>query len=94
MRKEEIVAELERAFLSEQRNLTPRQTIATLLDKGLLNQREVERVVACRSVERLCAAGMGRCFAMAEVAERLCCSYEKIRAFIYQKTVKNYAIRD
>lgn len=80
---------------AESQRLSPRQMITLMLDKGLLARREVEKVVAKRSVEALCATGLGRCDAMAEVAHKMCCSYEKIRAFIYQKNEKqDYAIRN
>lgn len=85
MSRDELAAELAAMLSAEQQRLSPRQMIALLLDKGLLARREVEKLVARRSVEALCAEGMGRCDAMAEVAHRMCCSYEKIRAFIYQK---------
>ncbi len=82
-------------MLTPQTNpMSPQQMIEQLLNLGLLDYREVERLVARREVERLYTAGMGRCDAIALVADRMCCSYEKIRAFIYQKTENHYAIRN
>ena len=38
-----------------------------------------------REVDRLYESGMGRCDAMVLVADKMGCSYEKVRALIYQK---------
>ncbi|MBQ3260856.1 MAG: hypothetical protein IJW42_06795 [Alistipes sp.] len=96
MSREEVMSALMSAlpcdFVSD--SGASRNLVAMLLDRGLIDYREVERMVARRMVESLCAEGMGRCDAMAEAAEKMCCSYEKIRAFIYQKREKNYAIRN
>lgn len=95
MSRDELATELASMLVAEQQQLSPHQMITLLLDRGLLARREVEKVVARQRVEALCAEGMGRCDAMAEVAHRMCCSYEKIRAFIYQKNEKqDYAIRN
>ncbi len=71
-----------------------KKTVEYLHQCGLLNYREIERHVIRREVEKLYNKGMGRCDAMVSVAESMGCSYEKVRALIYQKTKNNYAIRN
>ena len=51
----------------------------------LLDCRAIERRVIRREVARLYESGMGRCDAMVLVADKMGCSYEKVRALIYQK---------
>lgn len=58
--------------------------IADNLDnEGLIDRRALERLFARFETERLARCGMGRCRAMEEVAEQLCCSYEKVRNMVY-----------
>ena len=64
---------------------TARREPQVVVGVGLLDRRGVEAEVAREEMERLTREGMPRCRAMEEIAERLCCSYEKIRGFIYSK---------
>lgn len=73
---------------------SPQQILECLHKNGVLNYRAIERYAIRQEVEKLYGKGMGRCDAMVAVAEKLGCSYEKVRALIYQKTEKNYAIRN
>lgn len=61
------------------------ETVEFLWQRGMINRRGVEADVAREEMERLTREGMPRCRAMEEIAERLCCSYEKVRAFIYAR---------
>ncbi len=56
-----------------------------LLAEGLIDLRTAERQAIRGEVEQLARDGMGRCEAMEVVAQRFCCSYEKVRAAVYQK---------
>ncbi len=73
---------------------SPQQILDYLHTNRMLNYRAIERHAIRQEVEKLYKAGMGRCDAMVAVAEKIGCSYEKVRALIYQKSRKNYAIRN
>lgn len=60
-------------------------TIEYLYRNKLLNNRAIEQEVIRREVARLYAGGMRRCDAMVKVADMVGCSYEKVRALVYQK---------
>lgn len=79
------VVEVLLAVVRRERCRSHEQVVRTLFKQGLLDIRAVERLVAQKRVETLCGEGRGRCAAIAQVAEELHCSYEKIRAFIYHK---------
>lgn len=61
------------------------ELLEALYREGLINHREAERAAIRAAVEGLNSEGLGRCEAMEVVAQRFCCSYEKVRAAIYQK---------
>lgn len=56
-----------------------------LLAEGLIDLRATERLAIRRAVEQLFEEGLGRCEAMEVAAQRFCCSYEKVRAAVYEK---------
>ena len=60
-------------------------TLEYLHQHQLLDYRAIERRMIRREVDRLYESGMGRCDAMVLVADKMGCSYEKVRALIYQK---------
>ena len=53
---------------------------------GLIDERAAEAYYARREVLNLVRRGFGRCRAMEKVAERLCCSFAKVRKILYSKT--------
>lgn len=65
---------------------TPGEVIGELLRRGLIDLRALERAAIRSAVEELQHAGRLRCEAMKLVAERHCCSYEKVRAACYMKS--------
>lgn len=74
--------------------MSARQVMQHLYCHELLDKQKVEQYVARREVEKLCRTGMGRCAAMARTAEKLNCSYAKIRALVYQKKRNKHEIRN
>lgn len=64
---------------------TPAEVIHELLRRGLIDLRALERIAIRSAVEELQRTGMRRVEAMEVVAERHCCSYEKVRAVCYMK---------
>ena len=64
---------------------TPAQLLAELDKMGLIDLKAAEALYAKREVDRLVRQGRGRCRAMEDVAETLCCSYEKVRKIVYSE---------
>lgn len=62
------------------------EAVAALCRMGLVSRRAAERLYARFEVERLVRGGEGRCRAVERVADRLCCSYEKVRGFVYDRS--------
>ena len=60
--------------------------LTSLYSEGFLDRRALEALYARSEVNRLVKEGQGRCRAMDEVADRLCCSYEKVRAMVYNNS--------
>jgi len=54
-------------------------------DEGLLNRKALERLYIGKEVERRVRAGEMKVRAIEQLSEELGCSYEKIRAAVYQK---------
>ena len=79
--RDELVTHVVRAV----DGMSSAEAVEFLWNRGRLDRRGVEAEVAREEMERLTREGMPRCRAMEEIAERLCCSYEKIRGFIYSK---------
>ncbi|MCH5330113.1 MAG: hypothetical protein J1E04_04035 [Alistipes sp.] len=63
------------------------QTLDLLAKRGLIDRRAAEALFARNEVERLARKGRPRCLAMVQVAEMLCCSYQKVRNLIYNKEI-------
>ena len=82
-RHDEILAE---TALREVRGLTARQAVLRLFELGLVSRRGCEQRAICDEVERLERQGMARCEAFEAAAQKLCCSYEKVRGAFYNKT--------
>ena len=66
--------------------LTARQAVLRLFELGLVSRRGCEQRAICDEVERLELQGMARCEAFEAAAQKLCCSYEKVRGAFYNKT--------
>lgn len=64
---------------------TPRRVLEQLLEQGLLNIRNCERLAILANIEILIDKGMGRCDAFQSTAEEFCCSYEKVREIFYKQ---------
>ena len=64
---------------------TPRRVLERLLEQGLLDIRNCERLAILARVETLTDKGMGRCDAFQSTAEQFCCSYEKVRGIFYKQ---------
>lgn len=60
-----------------------REAAAWLVAHGLIDRRACERLCVRAEVERLARAGIPRCEAFHITAEKLCCSYEKVRGLFY-----------
>lgn len=61
------------------------QVLRSLCNHGLLNDRNIERLLVQQRFGELCKMGMKRSVATAKIAEEMFCSYGKIRALIYHK---------
>ncbi len=61
------------------------ELLEALCREGLIDRREAERRAIRSAVGELNGRGLGRCEAMEVVAQAFCCSYEKVRAAVYQK---------
>lgn len=68
--------------------LSAEEAVARLVDEGLLSHRGCEQLAIREAMRRLEEDGMRRCEAMHVVADRFCCSYEKVRTLFYN-TFKN-----
>ena len=77
--------ELLQAVLPHDTAVGGAETIRQLIALGLINRRAAESHYARHEVERLVRKGRGRCRAMDDVAEKLCCSYEKVRQMVYNE---------
>lgn len=64
-----------------------KKTLARLDQLGLIDRKACEELAIFRLVEEERRAGAKTCEAMLWSAERLCCSYEKVRT-IYYKLLK------
>ena len=65
------------------------QIIDHLWREGLLSRKEIERIGIRNEFKRRTTNGESRCQAMESLAAEFNCSYEKVRATIYQKTLKH-----
>ena len=59
--------------------------IEQMWNEGFLNQKALERLYIGKEVEHRVRAGESKVRAITQLAEELGCSYEKIRAAVYQK---------
>lgn len=62
-----------------------KQMLDMLCGLGLIDRRAAEAFHTRREMERLVRSGTPRCRAMHIIADRLCCSYEKVRAIVYAR---------
>ena len=75
--------QLTEPLLPQIEGLDARQVLDMLCNSGFIDRRRAEHLYARTEVDRLVAQGSGRCRAMHKVADTLCCSYEKVRNFLY-----------
>ena len=73
-------------LLREIGGLEGEQAVERLFELGLVSRRGCEQRAICDEVERLERQGMARCEAFEAAAQKLCCSYEKVRGAFYNKT--------
>lgn len=73
------------ALKIKMQRLNASQIIDHLWSEGILSTKEIERIGIRNEFKRRTANGECRCHAMEALAEEFGCSYEKIRATIYQK---------
>lgn len=59
--------------------------IEQMWNEGFLNQRALEQLYIGREVEHRVRAGETKARAIEQIATELGCSYEKVRAAVYQK---------
>jgi NAD+--asparagine ADP-ribosyltransferase len=59
--------------------------VEQMWNEGLLNRKAIEQLYIAKEVEHRVRTGETKTRAIAQLAEELGCSYEKIRAAVYQK---------
>ncbi len=59
--------------------------IEQMWNEGFLNQRALEQLYIGKEVEHRVRAGETKVRAIEQLAKELGCSYEKVRAVVYQK---------
>ncbi len=62
--------------------------VEQMWNEGLLNRTALERLYIEREVGRRVRAGENKTKAIGQLSEELSCSYEKVRAIVYQKPRK------
>ena len=67
----------------EQRSIN--ESVNLMWEQGLLDKRAVERLYINSEVERRVRAGEVKTRAMQQLSDELGCSYEKVRAVVYNK---------
>ena len=73
-------------LLRELGGLEGERAVERLFELGLVSRRGCEQRAICDEVERLERQGMARCEAFEAAAQKLCCSYDKVRGAFYNKT--------
>lgn len=73
------------SLLSRVRQKSLHGAIEQMWEEGLLNQTAIERLYIGHEVERRVRAGEGKMRAIEQLSAELGCSYEKVRAAVYQK---------
>lgn len=76
-----------RPFIAELDGMSAESVVRALAERGMLNRRIVEAYYVRKEMERLTHHGMTRTAAMRQIADGLCCSYEKVRGFVYDKYI-------
>ena len=79
-------AELLRPIIAASESMTGAEAAEYIISRGLIDRRAVEREYVRTRMRRLTVEGMPRCRAMEEIADEICCSYEKVRGIIYSKS--------
>lgn len=64
------------------------EAVAVMWQQGLLNRRAVERLYINNEVHRRVRAGEMKVRAIEQLSNEMSCSYEKVRAAVYSKTIK------
>lgn len=75
--------ELLESLLPSIGELSGPETLRMLSERGLIDRRAAERVYVREEYCRMVRGGMLRSRATEEIADRLCCSFEKVRAIVY-----------
>ena len=73
------------SLLGQVRHQSLNGAIEQMWDEGLLNRKALERLYIGKEVARRVRAGEMKVRAIEQLSEELGCSYEKIRAAVYQK---------
>ena len=61
------------------------ESVDAMWEQGLLNKRAIERLYINSEIERRVRAGEVKTKAMQQLSHELGCSYEKVRAVVYNK---------
>lgn len=61
------------------------ESVDAMWEQGLLNKRAIERLYINSEIERRVRAGEVKTKAMQQLSYELGCSYEKVRAVVYNK---------
>lgn len=65
-----------------------RAMLELLCRQELIDRRAAEELFVHREMERLVRSGTARCKAMHRIADKLCCSYEKVRGMVYAPHIR------
>lgn len=75
-----------RPIVAAMKSMTGAEAAEYLMAHGLIDRRAAEREYVRERMQRLTVGeGMPRCRAMEEIADEICCSYEKVRGIIYSR---------
>ncbi len=76
------------SLLSKVQNKSLSEAIKAMWQQGLLNRVALERLYMSDEVQRRVRAGEVKVRAIAQLSQEMNCSYEKVRAAVYNKQIK------
>ncbi len=76
------------SLLDQVRNQSLNEAVDTMWQQGLLNRVALERLYINNEVQRRVRAGEIKVRAIDQLSKEMNCSYEKVRAAVYDKEIK------
>lgn len=76
------------SLLDQVRDKSLAEAVKTMWQQGLLNRVALERLYINNEVQRRVRAGEMKVRAIDQLSKEMSCSYEKVRAAVYDKQIK------